>query len=122
MGDLKEFAEKIANFTPSEAGDLQRILEDTYGIEPVNAGAVVFDTVEVDEVEAQTEFDVILDSVGATKLAVVKLVKDLTGLGLREAKGLVDGAPTPIKEGVSDMEAQTVKNQLEAVGASVKIV
>lgn len=122
MGQLKEFAERIANFTPSEASELQGILADDYGIEAPNAGVVVVNTVVEVEVEAKTEFDVVLTSAGATKLGVVKLVKQLSGLGLREAKELVDSAPATLKEGISEMEAQTLKSELEAAGASVEIV
>jgi len=122
MGDLKEFAERIANFTPSEAKELQGILEEVYGIEAPDTGVVFVDTVEEVEVEAQTEFDVVLEGAGTSKLNVVKAVKDITGLGLRESKALVDSAPTPIKEGVSQVEAQTIQSKLEAVGAKVTIV
>jgi len=122
MKELKEFAERIANFTPSEAKELKEILEDTYGIEAPNTDVVVFDNVEVEEVETQTEFDVILENSGASKLGIVKLVKQMLGLGLREAKTIVDAAPTAIKEAVSDMEAQSLKSELEAAGATVTIV
>lgn len=122
MGDLKEFAKTIANFTPSEATDLMAILKDDYGIEPVNSGSVVFETEVVEEVVEKTAFDVVLTSAGASKLGVVKIVKTMTGLGLREAKELVDSAPSPIKEGVSPMEANALKAELEAAGASVDLV
>ena len=110
MADLKAFAEQLVNLTVKEVNELASILKDDYGIEPAAAA-----------VEEKTAFDVILKSAGASKLAVVKLVKDLTGLGLKEAKDLVDGAPKPVKEGASKEEAEAIKKQLEEAGAEVEV-
>jgi len=122
MADLKAFAEQLVNLTVKEVNELASILKDEYGIEPAAAAVVVSgggDTAAA--VEEKTSFDVILKSAGASKLAVVKLVKDLTGLGLKEAKDLVDGAPKPLKEGASKDEAEAIKKQLEEAGAEVEI-
>jgi large subunit ribosomal protein L7/L12 len=122
MADLKAFAEQLVNLTVKEVNELASILKDEYGIEPAAATVVVSgggDTAAA--VEEKTAFDVILKSAGASKLAVVKLVKDLTGLGLKEAKDLVDGAPKPVKEGASKEEAEAIKKQLEEAGAEVEV-
>jgi large subunit ribosomal protein L7/L12 len=125
MADLKAFAEQLVNLTVKEVNELAAILKDEYGIEPAAAGAVVVAGAAGGDAPAaaaeQTSFDVILKSAGAGKLAVVKLVKDLTGLGLKEAKELVDGAPKPLKEGVAKDEAEALKKQLEEAGAEVEI-
>lgn len=126
MADLKAFAEQLVNLTVKEVNELAAILKDEYGIEPAAAAAVVVagNGGGGDAAEApaeQTSFDVILKSAGASKLAVVKLVKDLTGLGLKEAKDLVDGAPKALKEGVSKDEAEGLKKSLEEAGAEVEI-
>jgi large subunit ribosomal protein L7/L12 len=125
MADLKAFAEQLVNLTVKEVNELATILKDEYGIEPAAAGAVVVAGPagggDAPAVEEKTSFDVILKSAGASKLAVVKLVKDLTGLGLKEAKELVDNAPKPVKEGVSKDEAEALKKQLEEAGAEVEV-
>ena len=122
MADLKDFAEQLVNLTVKEVNDLASILKDEYGIEPAAAAAVMAGPAAGgDEAEAQTEFDVILKAAGGSKLAVVKLVKELTGLGLKEAKGIVDSAPAPIKEGISKDEAEALKAQLEEAGAEVEL-
>jgi large subunit ribosomal protein L7/L12 len=123
MADLKEFAEQLVNLTVKEVNDLADILKEEYGIEPAAAAVAVAagGGAGGDEAEAQTEFDVILKAAGGSKLAVVKLVKELTGLGLKEAKGIVDSAPAPIKEGVSKDEAEALKAQLEEAGAEVEL-
>ncbi|WP_254562897.1 50S ribosomal protein L7/L12 [Dyadobacter diqingensis] len=125
MADLKAFAEQLVNLTVKEVNELATILKDEYGIEPAAAGAVVVAGPagggDAPAVEEKTSFDVILKSAGASKLAVVKLVKDLTGLGLKEAKELVDGAPKPVKEGVAKDEAEALKKQLEEAGAEVEV-
>ena len=125
MADLKAFAEQLVNLTVKEVNELAAILKDEYGIEPAAAGAVVVAGAAGGDAPSaaaeQTSFDVILKSAGAGKLAVVKLVKDLTGLGLKEAKELVDGAPKPLKEGVAKDEAEALKKQLEEAGAEVEI-
>lgn len=124
MADLKAFAEQLVNLTVKEVNELATILKDEYGIEPAAAAVAVAgpaaggDAAAADE---KTEFDVILTSAGASKLAVVKLVKEMTGLGLKEAKELVDGAPKPLKEGVSKDEAEALKTQLAEAGAEVEI-
>ncbi|MBP9151077.1 MAG: 50S ribosomal protein L7/L12 [Flavobacteriales bacterium] len=126
MADLKEFAEKLVNLSVKEVNELAQILKDEYGIEPA-AAAVAFAGPAAgagaggDEAEVQTEFDVILKAAGQSKLAVVKLVKELTGLGLKEAKELVDAAPKPLKEGVSKEEAEALKSQLTEAGAEVEV-
>ena len=123
MADLKDFAEQLVNLTVKEVNELATILKDEYGIEPAAAAAVAVagPAGGGDAEEAQTEFDVILKAAGGAKLAVVKLVKELTGLGLKEAKGLVDEAPSPIKEGVTKDEAEALKAQLEEAGAEVEL-
>ena len=126
MADLKAFAEQLVNLTVKEVNELAAILKDEYGIEPAAAAAVVVagngGGAEAAEAPAeQTSFDVILKSAGASKLAVVKLVKDLTGLGLKEAKDLVDGAPKAVKEGVAKDEAEGLRKSLEEAGAEVEV-
>lgn len=122
MADLKAFAEQLVNLTVKEVNELASILKDEYGIEPAAAAVVVSGGGDAAAaVEEKTAFDVILKSAGASKLAVVKLVKDLTGLGLKEAKDLVDGAPKPLKEGASKEEAEAIKKQLEEAGAEVEV-
>ena len=124
MADLKDFAEQLVNLTVKEVNELATILKDEYGIEPAAAAVAVAAGGAAAGGEAgdeKTEFDVILKSPGASKLAVVKLVKELTGLGLKDAKGLVDDAPSAIKEGVSKDEAEGLKNSLEEAGAEVEL-
>ena len=123
MADLKEFAEQLVNLTVKEVNDLATILKEEYGIEPAAAAVAVAagPAAAADAGEEQTEFDVILKSAGASKLAVVKLVKELTGLGLKDAKGLVDDAPSAIKEGVTKDEAEGLKSSLEEAGAEVEL-
>ena len=127
MADLKAFAEQLVNLTVKEVNELAGILKDEYGIEPAAAAAVMVaggGAGAGDAAEApaeQTAFDVILKAAGPSKLAVVKLVKDLTGLGLKEAKDLVDGAPKAVKEGISKDEAEGLKKSLEEAGAEVEI-
>jgi large subunit ribosomal protein L7/L12 len=123
MADLKDFAEQLVNLTVKEVNELATILKDEYGIEPAAAAVAVAGPAAGggEAAEEQTEFDVILKAAGASKLAVVKLVKELTGLGLKEAKGLVDEAPSPIKEGVSKDEAEGLKSSLEEAGAEVEL-
>ena len=122
MADLKNFAEQLVNLTVKEVNELAQILKDEYGIEPAAAAVAVAAGPAAGAGEAaaeKTEFDVILKNAGANKLAVVKLVKDLTGLGLKEAKEVVDGAPSKVKEGVSKEEAEGLKKSLEEAGAEV---
>ena len=123
MADLKAFAEQLVNLTVKEVNELAEILKSEYGIEPAAAAvAVAAGPVAVAEVkEEKTSFDVILKSVGANKLAIVKAVKELTGLGLKEAKDLVDSAPSPIKEGATKDEAEALKKSLEDAGAEVEL-
>ncbi len=123
MADLKAFAEQLVNLTVKEVNELAKILKDEYGIEPAAAAVAVAGPAAAAAVEAEekTEFDVILKSAGASKLAVVKLVKELTSLGLKEAKELVDSAPQPIKEGISKDEAEGLKKSLEEAGAEIEI-
>jgi large subunit ribosomal protein L7/L12 len=125
MADLKAFAEQLVNLTVKEVNELAAILKDEYGIEPAAAAAVMVagggGGADAPVVEEKTSFDVILKSAGASKLGVVKLVKDLTGLGLKEAKDLVDAAPKAIKEGVSKDEAEGLKKSLEEAGAEVEV-
>jgi len=126
MADLKAFAEQLVNLTVKEVSELADILKDEYGIEPAAAAAPVMvaggaAAGEEGAAEEKTSFDVILTSAGAAKLKVVKAVKELTGLGLKEAKDLVDGAPNPIKEGIAKDEAEGLKKQLEEAGAEVEI-
>ena len=125
MADLKDFAEQLVNLTVKEVNELAGILKEEYGIEPAAAAAVAVaaggGAAGGEAAEEQTEFDVILKAAGGSKLAVVKLVKELTGLGLKEAKGLVDDAPSAIKEGVSKDEAEGLKTSLEEAGAEVEL-
>ena len=121
MSDLKNLAETLVNLTVKEVNELATILKDEYGIEPAAAAVVVAGGAAVEAAEEKTEFDVILKSAGASKLAIVKLVKDLTGAGLKEAKDIVDGAPAPIKTGVPKDEAEALKKQLEEAGAEVEL-
>ena len=123
MADLKAFAEQLVNLTVKEVNELAKILKDEYGIEPAAAAVAVAagPAAAVAEVEEKTEFDVILKAAGPNKLAVVKLVKELTSLGLKEAKELVDAAPKPLKEGVSKDEAEGLKKSLEEAGAEVEV-
>ena len=124
MADLKSFAEQLVNLTVKEVNELAQILKDEYGIEPAAAVAVAGPAAGGDAPAAaaeQTAFDVILKEAGGAKLAVVKLVKDLTGLGLKEAKDLVDSAPKEVKTGVDKAEAESLKKQLEEAGAVVEI-
>ncbi|MCO6500169.1 MAG: 50S ribosomal protein L7/L12 [Vicingus serpentipes] len=126
MADLKKLADELVNLTVKDVNELATILKDEYGIEPAAAAVAVAgpaaggggDAAGGDE---KSEFDVILKAAGGSKLAVVKLVKELTGLGLKEAKELVDGAPKPLKEGVAKDEAEALKTQLEEAGAEVEI-
>lgn len=125
MADLKDFAEQLVNLTVKEVNELATILKEEYGIEPAAAAVAVAGPAagggDAEEAAVQTEFDVILKEAGASKLAVVKLVKELTGLGLKEAKGVVDSAPAPVKEGVSKDEADSLKAALEEAGAVVEL-
>lgn len=123
MADLKDFAEQLVNLTVKEVNELATILKDEYGIEPAAAAVAVAagGAAAGEEAEEQSEFDVILKAAGGSKLAVVKLVKELTGAGLKEAKELVDNAPSPIKEGISKDEATALKAQLEEAGAEVEL-
>lgn len=125
MADLKAFAEQLVNLTVKEVNELAQILKDEYGIEPAAAAPVMMagggGGAEAAAAEEKTAFDVILKSAGQAKLAVVKLVKELTSLGLKEAKELVDAAPKAIKEGVSKDEAEALKKQLEEAGAEVEV-
>lgn len=125
MADLKSFAEQLVNLTVKEVNELAKILKDEYGIEPAAAAVAVAGPAgggnAAPAVEEKTAFDVILKSGGAAKLQVVKIVKDLTGLGLKEAKDLVDGAPKPVKEGVAKAEAEEVAAKLKEAGAEVEI-
>ena len=122
MADLKQFAEQLVNLTVKEVNELATILKDEYGIEPAAAAVVVAaGGGEGAAEEAQTEFTVVLKEAGASKLAVVKVVKELTGLGLKEAKDVVDGAPSNVKEGVSKEEAEGLKKSLEEAGAVVEL-
>ncbi len=124
MADIKELAEQLVNLTVKEVSELADFLKEEYGIEPAAAAVAVAGPAaggEAGGAEEKTEFDVILKAAGSSKLAVVKLVKELTGLGLKEAKELVDGAPKPLKEGVAKDEAEALKSQLEEAGAEVEI-
>lgn len=122
MADIKKLAEELVNLTVKEVNELATILKDEYGIEPAAAAVAVAAPAGGAEVAAeQTEFDVILKSAGGSKLAIVKLVKEMTGIGLKEAKDLVDKAPTAIKEKVSKEEATELKAQLEEAGAEVEL-
>lgn len=123
MADLKDFAEQLVNLTVKEVNELADILKEEYGIEPAAAAVAVAGPAggAEEQAEEQTEFDVILKAAGGAKLKVVKLVKELTGQGLKDAKALVDNAPSPIKEAVSKDEAESLKTQLEEVGAEVEL-
>ncbi len=121
MADVKAIAEQLVNLTVKEVQELSTILKDEYGIEPAAAAVVVAAGGGGDAAAEKTTFDVILVEAGAAKLGVVKIVKDLTGLGLKESKDLVDGAPKPLKEGVSKEEAESIKKQLEEAGAKVEV-
>ena len=122
MADVTKLAEELVNLTVKDVKELADILKDTYGIEPAAAAVVAGPAAggEVAEAE-QTEFTVFLNAAGGQKLGVVKLVKELTGLGLKEAKGLVDGAPCPVKEGISKEDAEAMLAKLEEVGADVEL-
>jgi len=125
MADVKKLAEELVNLTVKEVNELANVLKEEYGIEPAVAAVAVAGGAggagEEGGVAEQTEFDVVLTAPGGAKLQVVKLVKELTGLGLKEAKGLVDSAPKPVKEGVTKDEAESLKNQLEEAGAEVEV-
>ena len=126
MADLKSFAEQLVNLTVKEVNELAKILKEEYGIEPAAAAVAVAGPAggggaAAPAAEEKTAFDVILKSGGANKLQVVKIVKDLTGLGLKEAKDLVDGAPKPVKEGVAKAEADEVATKLKDAGADVEV-
>ena len=123
MADLKKLAEELVNLTVKDVNELAGILKDEYGIEPAAAAVAVAGPAAASEaaVEEQTEFDVILKAPGGAKLQIVKLVKELTGLGLKEAKAVVDAAPKEVKEKVSKEEAEAIKAQLEEAGAEVEI-
>lgn len=122
MADVKSLAESLVNLTVKEVQELADVLKEEYGIEPAAAAVVaVAGGGEAAAAEEKSSFDVILKSAGASKLAVVKLVKDLTGLGLKEAKELVDGAPKPIKEGVAKAEAEELVNKLKEAGADAEL-
>ena len=122
MADLKAFAEQLVNLTVKEVNELAQILKDEYGIEPAAAAvAVAGPAVGEDAPAEKSTFDVIINSPGGAKLQVIKLVKELTGLGLKESKELVDSAPKAIKEGVSKEEAESLKTQLEEAGAEVEL-
>jgi len=125
MADLKKLADELVNLTVKDVNELADILKDEYGIEPAAAAAVAVAAPGAGGGDAggeeKSEFDVILKAAGGSKLAVVKLVKELTGLGLKEAKELVDGAPKPLKEGIAKDEAEALKTQLEEAGAEVEV-
>jgi large subunit ribosomal protein L7/L12 len=123
MADLKKFAEELVNLSVKEVNELAKILKDEYGIEPAAAAVVAAGPAasEAAAVEEKSTFDVILKAAGGQKLQIVKLVKDITGLGLKEAKAVVDSAPAPVKEGVSKDEAEAIKNQLVEAGAEVEL-
>lgn len=126
MADLKQFAEQLVSLSVKEVNELAKILKDEYGIEPAAAAVAVAAPAGgggggAEAVAEKTSFDVILTSAGASKLGVVKLVKEITGLGLKEAKDLVDAAPKPIKEGISKEDAESIKAQLTDAGAQVEL-
>ena len=123
MADLKSFAEQLVNLSVKEVNELAVILEDNYGIKPAAAPVVMAATESGSEAgeEEKTSFDVILNSPGGAKLAVVKLVKELTGLALKEAKALVDSAPKAVKENIAKEEADSLKKQLEEAGAEIEL-
>ena len=124
MADLKVMAEELVNLTVKEVNELANILKDDHGIEPAAAAVAVAGPASGGDEgggDEKTEFDVILKAAGGSKLAVVKLVKELTGLGLKDAKGIVDSAPAPLKEGIPKDEAESLKTQLEEAGAEVEL-
>ena len=121
MADVKSIAETLVNLTVKEVQELATVLKDEYGIEPAAAAVVVSGGGGGDAAAAKTSFDVILVEAGDAKLGVVKVVKDLTGLGLKEAKDLVDGAPKAVKEGIAKEEAESIKKALEEAGAKVEV-
>lgn len=124
MADLKKFADELVNLSVKEVNELAKILKDEYGIEPAAAAVAVAGPAaggDVAAVEEKSTFDVILKAAGGQKLQIVKLVKDITGLGLKEAKAVVDSAPAPVKEGVSKEEAEAIKGQLVEAGAEVEL-
>jgi large subunit ribosomal protein L7/L12 len=125
MADLKAFADQLVNLTVKEVNELAKILKDEYGIEPAAAAVAMAAPAggggDGAAVAEKTSFDVILRAPGGAKLNIVKLVKEITGLGLKEAKDLVDGAPKPVKEGVSKEEANSIKQQLEEAGAEIEV-
>ena len=123
MAELKDFAEQLVNLTVKEVNELAAILKDEYGIEPAAAAVAAAGPAAggADAAEEKTEFDVILKAAGGSKLAVVKLVKELTGLGLKDAKDIVDSAPKAVKEGVTKDEAEGIKKSLEEAGAEVEL-
>ena len=121
MADIKKLAEELTKLTILEANDLKNLLKDEYGIEPAAAAVVVSGGGDAAAEDVQTEFTVVLKEAGASKLAVVKMVKELTGLGLKEAKDVVDSAPSTVKEGVTKDEAEALKKSLEEAGAVVEL-
>jgi large subunit ribosomal protein L7/L12 len=124
MADLKKFAEELVNLSVKEVSELAKILKEEYGIEPAAAAVAVAGPAAggaAPAAEEKSTFNVILKNAGGQKLQIVKLVKDITGLGLKEAKAVVDSAPAPVKEGVSKEEAETIKNQLVEAGAEVEL-
>jgi large subunit ribosomal protein L7/L12 len=124
MADLKKFAEELVNLSVKEVNELAKILKEEYGIEPAAAAIAVAGPAaggDAPKVEEKSTFDVILKAAGGQKLQIVKLVKDITGLGLKEAKAVVDAAPGPVKEGVSKEEAEAIKGQLIDAGAEVEL-
>jgi large subunit ribosomal protein L7/L12 len=124
MADLKKFAEELVNLSVKEVNELAKILKDEYGIEPAAAAVAMAGPAagsDAPVVEEKSTFDVILKAAGGQKLQIVKLVKDITGLGLKEAKAVVDAAPGPVKEGVSKEEAEAIKSQLVEAGAEVEL-
>ena len=124
MADVKELAEQLVNLTIKEANELATVLEEEYGIKPAAAAVAVAGPAaggDAGAAEEQTEFTVVLESAGAKKIAVIKEVRGITGLGLKEAKDLVDGAPGNVKEGVSQEEAEEIKAKLEEAGATVEL-
>ena len=124
MADLKKFAEELVNLSVKEVNELAKILKEEYGIEPAAAAVAVAGPASGEaapKAEEKTTFDVILKAAGGQKLQIVKLVKDITGLGLKEAKAVVDAAPSPVKEGISKDEAEAIKGQLVEAGAEVEL-
>ncbi|MEO1023619.1 MAG: 50S ribosomal protein L7/L12 [Bacteroidota bacterium] len=125
MADVKELAEQLVNLTIKEANELATVLEEEYGIKPAAAAVAVAGPAggggEAAAAEEKTEFDVVLESAGAKKIAVIKEVRGITGLGLKEAKELVDGAPSTVKEAVAKDEAEEIKSKLEEAGATVEL-